>query len=501
MKLLLIAIISLTTIVGFSQVKSCEDIIFPTLNSSLYQGVYYNDYKWDANQEITVTFLNGSQYVKDQVKKHALKWCDVANVTFRFTTDPASDIRISFREGMGSWSLIGKQSLQFSVDPSTGNAISGKSGPSMNFGWFNESTEDIEFQRTTLHEFGHALSLLHEHLNPNSGIQWNKPKVYAYYMQTQHWSKEMVDKNVLDKYSVTQTNNQYDPHSIMHYPVNKELTLDHYEVGWNNDLSEDDKLLIRDLYPFDDTELPTDPDDPITTPDESGVSYRITDLVYGDDIWSLVMSKSAYDFSQEWTTDEVFPKAEIQENYNAGHLITNLAYGDGVWAVVMSNGTAYTAQKWRTRTVFPEADLEELYDEEYLITQLTYGNGVWALVMSKGTGYYEQQWRTSEEFPLDEINELYDEGYMITNLTYGDGIWALVMSKGTEFTGQEMRKRDYYPKDEIAELWKKGYSITNLTFGDGSWTLVMSKNAGFSTQSWRTRTAFPEAEIDELWNK
>ena len=48
----------------------------------------------------------------------------------------------------------------------------------------------------------------------------------------------------------TQTNGEYDPQSIMHYPVNKAFTLDGYEVGWNYNLSAGDKKTIASLYPF-----------------------------------------------------------------------------------------------------------------------------------------------------------------------------------------------------------------------------------------------------------
>jgi len=36
----------------------------------------------------------------------------------------------------------------------------------MNFGWLTPDTEDSEYQRVVLHEFGHALGLLHEHQHP-----------------------------------------------------------------------------------------------------------------------------------------------------------------------------------------------------------------------------------------------------------------------------------------------------------------------------------------------
>lgn len=479
---------------SFAQVQSCQDIVFPTLStSSLYQGVYFSDLRWeDDHRTITVGFINGTPLLQSKVKQYAVEWCQHANLKFVFVDKAAgADIRISFYAGKGSWSLIGKQSSQFSVDVNSGRSVSGQNGPSMNYGWFNQNTTEQEFRRTILHEFGHALGLLHEHLSPLSGIKWNVPKVYAHYMQTQNWSKEEVDKNVLNKYSVTQTNGEYDPASIMHYPVSKEFTLDGYEVGWNYILSAGDKKTIKTLYPG---------STPVIT-ESSKELYRISGLVYGDSIWALTMSKGSTTHHQAWRTRTYFPKDEIQEYWNKGYYISNLSYGQGLWALVMSEGTGYTDQVWRTRTTFPEEEISKLWDEDYYITSLNYGNGTWALVMSQGTGYSDQIWRTRVNFPKDEIQEYWDQGYNITSLTYGNGLWALVMSKNAGLGLQAWRTRNHFPKDEIQEMWDKGYHVTSLTYGNGLWGLVMSKGTGYKLQSWRTRKNFPEAEIGELWKK
>ena len=123
----------------------------------------------------------------------------------------------------------------------------------MNLGWINDSKTEEQLRSVILHEFGHTLGLLHEHMNPMSNIKWNKPVVYAYYMQYEGWDKEMVDKQVFDRYSVSMTNKVYDPKSIMHYPIAANFTTDGYAVGENYDLSENDKKLIGELYPFNKT--------------------------------------------------------------------------------------------------------------------------------------------------------------------------------------------------------------------------------------------------------
>jgi hypothetical protein len=39
------------------------------------------------------------------------------------------------------------------------------------------NTPEEQFRRTVLHEFGHALGLVHEHATPAGGIKWNREQV------------------------------------------------------------------------------------------------------------------------------------------------------------------------------------------------------------------------------------------------------------------------------------------------------------------------------------
>src|SRR5690606_5842579 len=160
-----------------------------------------NDLTWSHGHQITVKFIDHHPLFEAKVKKYAPEWGNYGHIRFRFVDTGQADIRIRFQFGKGSWTLIGTQSKQFSVDLKTGASVYHTEGTSMNFGWFTEETDEYEFKRTILHEFGHALGLFHEHLNPNANIKWNKAKVYAYYMQTRGWTREQVDINILNKYS------------------------------------------------------------------------------------------------------------------------------------------------------------------------------------------------------------------------------------------------------------------------------------------------------------
>jgi len=197
--------------------------------------------KWAVGKILGVYFMDGSAVQKARVKEHAIKWSSFANVGFNFAASKASaQIRISFVADSGSWSYIGTDSLGIA-----------KTQPTMNFGWLKDDTDDSEYERVVVHEFGHALGAIHEHQNPKGGIQWNLPAVYAYFAgPPNNWSKEETDINVVGKYSVDQLNaSKYDPDSIMLYQFDGALIKGGKPTKFNTRLSPGDKRFIRKEYP------------------------------------------------------------------------------------------------------------------------------------------------------------------------------------------------------------------------------------------------------------
>jgi hypothetical protein len=195
--------------------------------------------RWTPGAIIKISFLDGEKSVQDKVVHHAKTWLDYANLNFYFGTDAKSDIRISFRY-QGSWSTVGTRC--HAVPPNQ---------PTMNFGWLNAQTADEEYSRVVIHEFGHALGLIHEHQNPAAHLQWNKELVYKYFMgPPNNWTKEQIDHNLFETYAKKLTQyTEFDLHSIMLYPLPKEFTLDHLEIPMNRTLSEMDKTFIKKEYP------------------------------------------------------------------------------------------------------------------------------------------------------------------------------------------------------------------------------------------------------------
>lgn len=197
------------------------------------------DYTWSNGGTVTVRFLDGSSALRNRVMNFASEWTQFANLNFRVVNSGPADIRVSFVQNGASWSMIGNSS-----------ARSNQNSPSMNFGWLNDHTPDYEVRRTVLHEFGHALGLLHEHQNPAGGIPWNEEAVYDHYYRTQGWDRKTTYDNVMATANRDATQySAYDRASIMHYPIAPELTGGRYAVGMNQELSATDRMYIIKMYP------------------------------------------------------------------------------------------------------------------------------------------------------------------------------------------------------------------------------------------------------------
>ncbi|MGI2904985.1 M12 family metallopeptidase [Tolypothrix sp. VBCCA 56010] len=199
------------------------------------------DKKWKPGRTLRVRFLDGDPIVHQKIAQVAQQWSQFGNIKFQFGNDPNAEIRISCKLGAGSWSYIGTDALNIP-----------KNQPTMNYGWLKPDSDNREYFRVVMHEFGHALGCIHEHQHPQAGIPWNREAVYRYYMSApNNWNKQSVDTNIFQLYSKNITQfSQYDPQSIMHYAVPKELTIGGFEIGWNTNLSATDKQFIAQMYPL-----------------------------------------------------------------------------------------------------------------------------------------------------------------------------------------------------------------------------------------------------------
>jgi serralysin len=200
-------------------------------------------FSWKSRDVITIGFLDGDPTVQKRVQQAALEWIapGMANLRFSFVPKAADAlVRISFRYP-GSWSSIGTSCKR----------VTNRGAPTMNFGWLRPTSTDEEVRRVVLHEFGHALGLIHEHQNPGGAIQWNRDAVTRDLSGPPNkWTPDVIQRNMFQPYAAQDTNfTALDPTSIMMYPIPSGWTLDGLSVGLNSTLSAQDKSFIHKQYP------------------------------------------------------------------------------------------------------------------------------------------------------------------------------------------------------------------------------------------------------------
>ncbi|MBC7851260.1 MAG: hypothetical protein H7Y31_16065 [Chitinophagaceae bacterium] len=228
---------------GIGQKYGCTSIMqAPKINSfdtsAGSRGLVDPYYLWDNGSTLKVKFLAGSPAMQERVKSFAKEWEQHANLKFDFVESGETDIRVNLDNKGGHNSMIGQVASGIAQEVKT-----------MNFDTTDFASADA-MHRTVLHEFGHAIGLLHEHYSPLAGIPWNKDLVYKELAQSQGWDKMTVDVNLFQEYALTYTHGtSYDKTSIMHYPVLARWTTTGYAVPWNNQLSAGDKMLVTALYP------------------------------------------------------------------------------------------------------------------------------------------------------------------------------------------------------------------------------------------------------------
>ena len=191
--------------------------------------------KWPNGSTLRVRFIGGTPKQHDIVKQFAPQWSKHANLNFDFNNAPDAEIRISFVENDGAWSYIGTDCKDIPLNQ-----------PTMNLGWQDEGV--------VLHEFGHAIGLIHEHQNPLGGIKWNKPNVIRDLSGSPNfWDPATIENNMFATYDRDQINGtSLDKKSIMLYAIPKTWTEDGFQSDPNEVLSETDKTFIGDSvnYPF-----------------------------------------------------------------------------------------------------------------------------------------------------------------------------------------------------------------------------------------------------------
>jgi serralysin len=223
------------------------------------RGVVVRSLTWKGGQTIKVCFRAGTRKAQERVASIAREWMQYANVVFDFEEggaprackgDGSEDIKVTFEDNKGWWSVPG--TISRAQDPSMNLQFFGVDTPMLKNG---QAAPEGPIRATILHEFGHALGLLHEHQSPNANcdeeIDWDA----AYKIGAGiGWDKGLVDRNFRQLASSASLNaTEVDRKSIMHYSLPPTLfkrgTESACYVTENLELSEQDRKFIASIYP------------------------------------------------------------------------------------------------------------------------------------------------------------------------------------------------------------------------------------------------------------
>ncbi len=243
-----------------------EYIVKNDVNSNLssVRAALFNTKLWPKDTTLNVVFMGGEPWKHAWVEKVITEqFMPYSNIKFSFDPSGKKTIRISFDEKQGAYSAVGTDALNRSLNESTMNLgwldAPGSKTSSGSFTWKGqtytippgEPRNNNEIGATVMHEFGHAIGMIHEHQNPRGQtIDWDVDKVYKKFSGPPNkWDKDTINRNILKKYNENQINgSDFDPQSIMLYFFPAELTKNGQGTVANSNLSQLDKMWMANAY-------------------------------------------------------------------------------------------------------------------------------------------------------------------------------------------------------------------------------------------------------------
>lgn len=210
------------------------------LPHTAYISVLTNKYWHTKGVRLSVGFLDGaSPDLRARILSHMNAWSTRLNVRFvESSVDP--QVRIARTENSGYWSYLGTDILSIAAGE-----------PTMNLEGFTMNTPESEFRRVVRHETGHTLGCPHEHMRKELVERIDRQKAIAYFAQTQGWSEQEVQEQVLTPIETRSLwgTTHADPRSIMCYQIPGTITIDGHPIPGGLDIDDSDFAFMENVYP------------------------------------------------------------------------------------------------------------------------------------------------------------------------------------------------------------------------------------------------------------
>ncbi len=196
---------------------------------------------WGRSAHLTVKFMdNPSAPLKTKILGYMNAWRADSDVHLSFVESAEGQIRISRVDGEGNWAEIGNHAAAVPAHEAT-----------MNLDNITDAALESQIRRIVMHETGHCIGLLHEHLRQELVDRIVPHLAIDYFADLNGWDETRTRTEVLSALTDPSllTGGAPDPDSVMCYFIPGSITTDGVPILGGGKPSAGDIAFVKRLYP------------------------------------------------------------------------------------------------------------------------------------------------------------------------------------------------------------------------------------------------------------